>query len=139
MLSREGNVEAVVTCASKVFKSWSNTSPSQRGDIRLKSAQTLQDEKEQSFQYSSTETDAAEGMFDHEHGLAHQAQVTIAILNASVEGSVPMFASEECQLLYTVNHASGIVLPIAKHDLFKQGYLTSDAPSVIETRRLQSP
>lgn len=77
-------------------------------------------------------------MFDHEHGLAHQTQVTSTILNANVEGNVPMSASEECQLLYSVNRAGGIVLPIAKNKLFRQGYLTSDVSSVIETRRLRS-
>lgn len=107
-----GDVDAAVASAAKAFKSWSKTKPAHRRDILLKAAQIIQDEKDESFAYSSTETGAAESIFGFEYHLAYEACLSTAGLISSVRGSIPTPADEGRSALL-VKEPFGVCLAIA--------------------------
>lgn len=106
------DVEAAVASASAAFKLWSKTKPAQRRDIILKAAQLLQEEKAQSFTYSSTETGTAEGPFESEYLLGYDACLTMAGLISAVQGTVPCPGGKDRSAM-AVKEPYGVCLGIA--------------------------
>lgn len=106
------DVENAIGSASKAFKSWSKSKPTQRRDILLKAAQLLLEEKDESHIYSSTETGVSEGMFGFEYNLGYEACLATAGLITAVQGSIPT-TNDEGRTALMVKEPYGVCLAIA--------------------------
>ena len=90
----EEDAQAAVASAQKAFPEWSRTKPTVRRDIFLKAAEEFAKRRDEFWQYSHSETGAAESMFAFEFGLASNACKDIAGLIGAVQGTVPTVIDE---------------------------------------------
>jgi acyl-CoA reductase-like NAD-dependent aldehyde dehydrogenase len=91
----EADVEAAIKSAEKALPEWSKTKPNARRDIFLKAADELAKRRDELWEYSRTNTGAAESMFAFEFGLAHNACKDVAGLISVVQGSIPESISDD--------------------------------------------
>jgi acyl-CoA reductase-like NAD-dependent aldehyde dehydrogenase len=105
----EEDALAAVASAEKAFKTWSKTKPSQRRDIFLRAAEEFAKRRDECYQYTHTETGAAESMFEFEFGLAIDNLKAIAGLISAVVGTIPTLG-EEGKSAMLMTEPYGVVL-----------------------------
>ena len=108
----EDDAQAAIAAAEKAFKAWSKTKPAERRDILLRAAEGFLKRRDELYQYSHTETGAAESMFNFEFGAAADACKAVAGLISAVNGTIPTVA-EEGKSAMLINEPYGVVLGIA--------------------------
>lgn len=95
----EQDVEAAVRAAEKALPAWSKTKPNQRRDIFLKAADEFERRRDELWEYSHSNTGAAESMFGFEFGLATNACRDVAGIIGVVQGSIPESITENTTAL----------------------------------------
>ncbi|ETN37938.1 uncharacterized protein HMPREF1541_07561 [Cyphellophora europaea CBS 101466] len=108
----EEDAQAAVASAQKAFPEWSRTKPTVRRDIFLKAAEEFAKRRDEFWQYSHSETGAAESMFAFEFGLASNACKDIAGLIGAVQGTVPTVIDEGKSAIQ-IREPYGVCLGIA--------------------------
>jgi acyl-CoA reductase-like NAD-dependent aldehyde dehydrogenase len=90
----ESDVEAAIKSCEQALPAWSKTKANVKRDIFLKAAEEFAKRRDELWEYSHSNTGAAESMFAFEFGLASNACKDVAGILGVVQGSIPESTNE---------------------------------------------